>query len=154
MKFAQYSFSALALSLGLLATPAIATSFATSLAAESLNQSVGSLSNSLSGSSKSSQTNQAAAGDYQLIQVAATPARPGFVQLTLRNVTAQDAKDDVLLTLPQKAFDTSGLAQGNTITAREHSYGLEFANAQTRATFFLVMNDAAYRELASNPVAL
>jgi hypothetical protein len=154
MKFVQHSFSALALCLGALASPAMATSFATSLVGESLNQSVGSLSNSLSGSSKSSQTTQAAAGDYQLIQVAAAPARPGYVQLTLRNVTAQDAKDDVLLTLPQKAFDVSGLAPGGTVAARDRAYGLEFANAQTRAAFFLVMNDAAYRELASHPVAL
>jgi hypothetical protein len=76
------------------------------------------------------------------------------MQLTLRAAKAQDAADDVILSLPQKAFDTSGLAKGHTVAARQHAYGVEFANAQTRAAFFLVMNDAAYRELASHPVAL
>ncbi len=76
------------------------------------------------------------------------------MQMTLRAVKTQDAADDVVLTLPQKAFYTSGLATGDTVAARARAYGVEFANAQTRAAFFLAMNDAAYRELASHPVAL
>ena len=76
------------------------------------------------------------------------------MQMTLRAVKTQDATDDVVLTLPQKAFDSSGLAKGDTVAARARAFGVEFANAQTRAAFFLVMNDAAYRELASHPVAL
>ncbi len=154
MKFAQSVISALMLAAGVAALPAMATSSAASSAAESLNQSVGSLSNSVSGSSKGSQNVAAAAGDYQLIQVALAPGRPGFVQMTLRAARAQDAADDLVLTLPQKAFDTSGLAQGGTVAARERTWGTEFANAQTRSAFFLVMSDAAFRELASHPVAL
>jgi hypothetical protein len=154
MKFAKLALSVLVLAIGVAALPAMATSSAASSAAEGVNSSVGSLSNSVSGSSKSSQNTPVAAGDYQLIQVAAAPGRPGFAQLTLRAARAQDAANDVVLSLPQKAFDHSGLAKGDTVAAREHAYGLEFANAQTRAAFFLVMNDAAYRELASHPVAL
>lgn len=154
MKFAKFAFSALVLAMGVAASPVMAASSAASSAAESLNTSVGSLSNSVSGSSKSSQNTPVAAGDYQLIQVAAAPDRPGFTQLTLRAAKAQDAANDVILSLPQKAFDNSGLAKGDTVAAREHAYGVEFANAQTRAAFFLVMNDAAYRELASHPVVL
>jgi hypothetical protein len=44
--------------------------------------------------------------------------------------------------------------QGGIVAVRERAYGVEFANAQTRAAFFLVMTDAAFRELASHPVAL
>lgn len=154
MKFVKSVFSALVLAMGLAASPAMATSSAASSAAQSVNQSVGSLSNSVSGSSKSSQNTPVAAGDYQLIQVAAAPGRPGFMQMTLRAARAQTGADDVALTLPQKAFEVSGLAQGDTVAARERAYGTEFANAQTRAAFFLVMTDAAYRELATHPVAL
>jgi hypothetical protein len=154
MKFAKFVFSASVLAMAIAALPAMATSSAASSAAEGVNSSVGSLSNSVSGSSKSSQNTPIAAGDYQLIQVAASPGRPGFTQLTLRAVKAQDAANDVILSLPQKAFDNSRLTQGDTVAARQHAYGVEFANAQTRSAFFLVMNDAAYRELASHPVVL
>jgi hypothetical protein len=154
MKFAKSVFSALVLAIGAIALPAMATSSAASSAAQGVNSSVGSLSDSVSGSSKSSQNTAVAAGDYQLIQVAAVPNRPGFMQMTLRAAKTPSAPDDVVLTLPQKAFDTSGLTKGDTVAARAHAYGIEFANAQTRTTFFLVMNDAAYRELASHPVVL
>jgi hypothetical protein len=154
MKFAKSVLSVLALLVAVVALPAMAGSSAASSAAQGVNSSVGSLSDSVSGSSKSSQNTAVAAGDYQLIQVAAAPNRPGFAQMTLRAVKTQDAAEDVVLTLPQKAFDNSGLAKGDTVAAREHAYGVEFANAQTRAAFFLVMSDAAYRELASHPVAL
>jgi hypothetical protein len=154
MKFARSVSSALVLAVGAAALPAMAASSAASSTAQSVNSSVGSLSDSVSGSSKSSQNTPIAAGDYQLIQVAAAPNRPGFMQMTLRAVKTQDANDDVVLTLPQKALDSSGLAKGDTVAARSRAFGVEFANAQTRTTFFLVMNDAAYRELASHPVAL
>jgi hypothetical protein len=154
MKFAKFVLSVSVLALCIAALPAMAGSSAASSAAQGVNSSVGSLSDSVSGSSKSSQNTAVAAGDYQLIQVATAPNRPGFMQMTLRAAKTQDAVEDVVLTLPQKAFDTSGLAKGDTVAARERAYGLEFANAQTRTTFFLVMSDAAYRELASHPVAL
>jgi hypothetical protein len=132
----------------------MAASSTASSASESLTTSVGSVSNSLTGVSGSSKTAVAAAGDYQLIQVAAAENRPGMLQLTLRPVGGQGTAEDIVLALPQKAFDNSGLAQGDTVAARARAYGLEFANAQTRAAFFLVMSDASYRELASHPVAL
>jgi hypothetical protein len=157
MPMPNFALSAAALAISLMAVPALAASSAASSASDSLTTSVGSVSNSFTGASGSSKTAVAAAGDYQLIQVAAAPNRPGVLQLTLRPVAAkegQGAAEDLLLSLPQKAFDSSGLAQGQVVAARAHAYGLEFANAQTRAAFFLVLSDAAYRELASHPVAL
>jgi hypothetical protein len=132
----------------------MAASSTASSASESLTTSVGSVSNSLTGVSGSSKTAVAAAGDYQLIQVAAAENRPGMLQLTLRPVGGQGTAEDIVLSLPQKAFDNSGLVQGDTVAARGRAYGIEFANAQTRSAFFLVMSDASYRELASHPVAL
>ncbi len=154
MKFAKSVVSASILAMGTAALPAMAASSAASSATQSANSAVGSLSDSVSGSSQSSQNTPIAAGDYQLIQVAEAPKRPGFMQMTLRAAKNSGAADDVVLTLPRKAFDTSGLAKGDTVAARERAYGVEFANAQTREAFFLVMNDAAHRELASHPVAL
>jgi hypothetical protein len=157
MKFNQHFLTALVIAMGLVALPILAASSAAPSASDSLTTSVGSVSNSFTGASGSSKTAVAAAGDYQLIQVAAAPNRPGVLQLTLRPVAAKDeqgAADDILLSLPQKAFDHSGLTQGQVVAARAHAYGLEFANAQTRAAFFLVLSDAAFRELASHPVAL
>jgi hypothetical protein len=161
MTFTKHSLSApvlaMTLAMGLAPLPGLAASSTASSASESLTTSVGSVSNSLTGASGSSKTAVAAAGDYQLIQIAAADNRPGVVQLTLRPLGRQGVQgtpEDIVLSLPQKAFDNSGLAQGDTVAARERAYGVEFANAQTRAAFFLVMSDASYRELASHPVAL
>jgi hypothetical protein len=158
MKLSKHSLSAsvLAMTLAMSLAPltGMAASSTASSASESLTTSVGSVSNSLTGASGSSKTAVAAAGDYQLIQVAAAESRPGVLQLTLRPLGGQGTPEDIVLSLPQKAFDNSGLVQGDTVAARGRAYGLEFANAQTRAAFFLVMSDASYRELASHPVAL
>jgi hypothetical protein len=156
-KRTQHTVSALVMSMGLVALPVWAASSAASSASDSVTTSMGSVSNSFNKISGSSKTAVAAAGDYQLIQVAAAPDRPGVLQLTLRPVGTkeeQGAAQDILLSLPQKAFDNSGLVHGQVVAARERAYGLEFANAQTRAAFFLVLSDDAYRELASHPVAL
>jgi hypothetical protein len=155
MQFVKHSLCVLAASVAIGgALPAMAGSSAASSAAQSANSAVGSLSDSVSGSSQNSQNAALAGGDYQLIQAAVAPQRPGFMQLTLRAARAKDGEGDVVLSIPQKAFDNSGLATGDKVAARARAYGVELANAHTRATFFLVMNDAAYRELASHPIAL
>jgi hypothetical protein len=40
------------------------------------------------------------------------------------------------------------------VSARNRDYGVEFARADNRQPFFLVLEDAWYQELASNPVTL
>jgi hypothetical protein len=59
-----------------------------------------------------------------------------------------------LLYLPQQTFERAGLAPGGTITAQQRPYGVEFAHADTRRAFFLLLNDGVQRELRSNPVSL
>jgi hypothetical protein len=143
------------LAISVLATPSFAASSAASSASESITTSVGSLSDSVEGSSKSSsKPRPLAAGDYKVIDVAALTDKPGMLRITLRAVNEQAETREFALIMPQKAFDTSGLTKGELVTAKDRSYGTEFSNKQTQTAFFLVLNDEAHRELASNPVTL
>ena len=126
-----------------------AESFASS-ASSAGSASVGSLSDSIKGSSNaSSGDNKVAEGDYKVIEVAALPERPGMLRLTLR----QGEHNEFLLELPQQALGARGAAAGDTVSARYRPYGIEFARADTRETFFLVLTDDWRRELDAHPVA-
>ena len=112
----------------------------------------GSVSDSLSGSSNSSGGHQRVAnGDYQIIQIAATPGRADRVRLTMR---AADPKEQLVLDLPQTTFDQQRLASGDLVHAQNRVYGVEFARADDRQPFYLVLADEWYGELAARPVAL
>lgn len=133
--------------------PALAASSAASSASESLSTSVGSVSDSFKNSSESSdRPNRTADGDYKVIEVAAADERPGTLRLKLQ--PADGAGEAFELYLPQKAADVGGVAVGQVVSARNRDYGVEFARADNRQPFFLVLEDAWYQELASNPVAL
>ncbi len=148
------TLACITLALGAVALPALASSTATSSLADSLATSVGSISDSVKGSSNSSsRATGVAEGDYKLIQVAAGD-QPGHVTLTLQAVADASADGEVLLTVPQKAYDQSGLTQDLTVSARHRPYGVEFANGQTRQAFFLALTNDWYRELQNQPVRL
>ena len=132
------------------AAAAHAESFASS-ASSAGSASVGSLSDSIKGSSNSSSgNNKVAEGDYKIIEVAALPERPGMLRLTLR----QDDAHEFFLELPQQALGARGAAAGDTVSAHYRPYGLEFARADTREPFFLVLADDWRRELDARPVSL
>lgn len=138
-------------------SPSQAASTASVSVSDSVATSVGSTSTSLKGSSNSvSGRDKVAEGDYQIIMatatIDATKDAPAMVRLTLQ-ATAGDAAPLILL-LPQAIWAQSGLDTGHTVSARHRPYGLEFAQAQTRQAFFLVLDDAWYRELQSRPVVL
>ncbi|MEK8033776.1 hypothetical protein AACH06_23380 [Ideonella sp. DXS29W] len=142
-----------AVSLAAAMLPAQAASSAASSASDSLSTSVGSVSDSFQGSSDSSnRPNRTAEGDYQVIQVAAAPARPGKLQVTLRPATGTGEAFELFL--PTQAADAGGVTVGQVVHARQRDYGVEFARADNQQPFFLVLEDAWYQELASNPVAL
>jgi hypothetical protein len=153
----QFS-AATAFALAILSSPTMAASSATSLLYQSIGTSVGSLSDSVTRSSNgSSQGGRVAGGQYKLIEVALAPDQPGFVRLKMHAVAAAqgpNGTNELVLTLPQTAFDKSGLLAGDVIAAQERPYGVEFANGKTQVAFFLVLNDDTYRELASIPVVL
>jgi hypothetical protein len=139
------------------AMPTIAASSATSLIYQSIGTSVGSLSDSVTRSSNgSSQGGRVAAGQYNLLEVAQASDQPGFVRLKMQAVAIQgdSGAAEFFLSLPQAAFEKSGLLVGDVIAASERAYGVEFANGKTQVAFFLVLNDDTYRELATTPVVL
>lgn len=131
---------------------------ASSTASSASSDSIGSSSDSVRKSSdSSSKGGDVAEGDYKVIEVAAVAERAGMVRMKLQAVAAPaDAQEDgeFYLYLPQQAFDSSRLTTGQVVAARHRDYGVEFANADTRRAFFLVLHDAWYRELQSNPVVL
>ena len=84
--------------------------------------------------------------------------QPDQVQLRLAPVaaatTGTPAPTGFTLTLPRETAERARLAVGQVITAEHRPYGLAFATggAGTQAPFYLVLDDAWYRELASRPV--
>jgi hypothetical protein len=117
--------------------------------------SVGSLSDSIHGSSKSSSgDNKVADGDYEVLEVAALPGRPGMLRLRMQTHTAAGNKEasGFLLDLPQQALGQRGLAAGDIVSVYNRPYGLEFARAQTREAFFLVLTDEWRSDLDAHAV--
>ncbi len=115
-----------------------------SLAASSTSQSLGASSNSSKGG------NTARAGDYRIEAVAAAEA--GKVRLVLQALQPTPERAGFVLTLPQAALEAQGLARGDTVSVRERAYGFEFARADTKQAFFLVLADDWQRELDPRPV--
>lgn len=151
---------ALLVSLALAAAmPARADSSTSSAASSAGSASIGSLSDSLRGSSKSSTgPTKVAEGDYRVSEVAALADRPGMLQLRLEPVltataTSGDATE-LWLTLPQKALSARGLAAGDVVNAAQRPYGLQFAHADSREAFFLVLADDWQRDLDPKRVTL
>ncbi len=138
------------------ASPALAgTTISTSIS-DSISTAVGSVSTSLKKSSQSvSGDDKVADGDYKVIEVATLADQPGMVRLKLQAVAQQATPEgEYFLTVPQKAVDAHGVAEGQVLAAHNRPYGVEFAAADTRKAFFLVLDDAWYRELSVKPVLL
>lgn len=147
------SILSLALICGLAAGPALAASSASSASSEGSSASVGSLSTSIEKSSaSSSKDDKVADGDYRVIEMAAAPQQPGKLRLTLRAVKAADG--EFYLYVPQEAVQQGRLSQGDVVTARQQSYGVQFAAGTPREPFFLVVRDDWYPELRTRPVTL
>lgn len=145
------AFTATSLLAATLAAPALAGTSTSSLVSDSLSTSVGQSSDSISTSSRASsgQPPRVAAGDYQVIEVAEVAARPGRVALRL-----QGTGEDFTLEVPAATLAKNPVAVGDTLTASERPYGVEFAVAKTKNVFFLVLDDATHREIATRPVTL
>jgi hypothetical protein len=137
--------------IALAAGSAQAESFASSAVGAS-SASVGSLSDSLRNSSASSTGGkQAAAGRYRVTEVAEAGA--GRLQIGLQADGGQAGDAQYLtLTLPAQALAARALAAGDFVQATPRPYGTEFAYADTRGAFFLVLDDTWYAELKARPV--
>ncbi len=156
VRFTLPAIALLAAGVPALLAPAQAASSASSAVSDSIGALSGSVSTSFEKSSNSSSRRDVAAGDYRIVDVAAVDGRPGLLRLRLQAVEADAADvaagDGFWLLLPQQAFDNGRLAAGQIVSALARPYGLEFARADTRQAFFLVLADTWYRELQSNPV--
>ena len=115
--------------------------------------SVGSLSDSITTSSGSS-TNKVTEGDYRIIDVAAAE-RPDALRLKMQHVAhAGDDAAVIYLDVPRTALNDRAAAAGDTVAVRQRPYGYEFAWADTRVAFFLVLAADWRRELDPRPVTL
>jgi hypothetical protein len=149
----------LACALSLVAAPMLAgaESFASS-ASSAGSASLGSLSDSVQGSSRSSSgETKVAEGDYRVIEVTELAERPGLLQLKLQQADVAGEAGELWLTLPQKALAQRPLLVGDTVHAHKRPYGFEFARAdgtKSRAPFFLVLANDWKRQLDPQPVKL
>jgi opacity protein-like surface antigen len=153
MTFARHLLLAAVLAAGCM-TQAQADSFASS-ASSAGSASSGSISTSLNGSSNSSSGNDKIAnGPYRIDRVEAlaqAPGRPGMVRLSMQ---AEQVNQQLTLDLPAAVFAKQHLGQGDLVDVQRRDYGFQFAHADTRAAFFLVLADDWHDELAARPVTL
>ncbi len=147
---------ALVAAVALLAAPSVmAVSSTASSASEGVSTSVGSLSDSVKGSSNSSSGDaKVAEGQYKIIDVAAVDGQPGTAQLRLQAVAGTGAAGELLLLVPQRTVEQAHLAAGEVVQARLRPYGVEFAKATDGTAFFLALTEGWLRELQNNPVTL
>lgn len=145
---------AAALALGLTGAAAQAGSSSASSAA---SDSVGSSSTSIEKSSGSSSSkDKVAQGEYTIIEMTAVAHQPDMLRLRLQAASPLQTQEFFLL-LPRQAVARGQLATGDKVLAQQREYGLAFAAVTAQGTadpFFLVLDDAWYRELDSRPLAI
>ena len=144
--------------ISLMATAANAESFASS-ASSAGSKSVGSLSDSLTGSSNSSSgEKKVAEGNYRVEQVAEVAGKPDHLRLHLRLQPQADATAEptvtVLLDLPRGAVERQVLGVDSVIALRQRAYGMEVAHQATQTAFFLLLADGWRNDLDSRVVTL
>ena len=146
--------------ISLMATAAHAESFASS-ASSAGSKSVGSLSDSLIGSSNSSSgEKKVAEGNYRIEQVAEVAGKPDHLRLHLRLQTEGTAPatteptGTVQLDLPRAAVERQALGVATVIALRQRAYGMEVAHQATQTAFFLLLADAWRDDLDTRAVRL
>lgn len=136
-----------AATLALALASAGATVSTSSAVSDSVDVSARAISHSLKRSSDSSSGRPVAQGDYRVTQVA--QVAPEVQEVTLQAVAGTGARGELVLHMPDRAVQAGGVAVGEVVLARQRPYGYELARADTRAAFFLLLEDPWYRELQS-----
>lgn len=146
----------LAAMLGMSAAHADSTSSASSASSTSIGSSSTSLEKSSNSSSKGKDA--VAQGQYTVVDMVAVADKPNVLRLRLTPAdAANNGTNDFVLLLPREAAERAQLAAGQVISAEHRAYGLAFAASDAAGNttpFFLVLDDAWYRELESRPVVL
>lgn len=141
-----------AISLTLIAMPALADS--TSSASSAASTSVGSSSTSLETSSNSSTgKKQVAQGAYTLVDMVALADKPDMLRLRMLGQGPGQTAEFSLL-MPRETAERAQLVAGQTLHALARTYGVAFAASDTASPFFLVLDDAVYREVDSRPLGV
>ena len=83
--------------------------------------------------------------------VAKAPQREGMARVTMQ---ANDTDLRVMVDLPQTVVDREQLRNGALVHAQQRAYGIAFEHGDTRAPFFLALNDEWIDELAAHKVSL
>jgi hypothetical protein len=140
--------------LALATLPAHAASSASSASSEGSSASSGSVSDSFGSSSDSSKgEKKIAEGHYRIVRVAEA-GTTGKLQLTLAALDGT-AGTTLELVLPAATVRQAALTEGDTLHARERSYGWALAAgtaAEAREPFFLIVHDAQRREFATRKI--
>lgn len=122
----------------------------TSAASSAGSASSGSVSTSLKSSSHSSTDDEKTAnGDYRIVDVAQAPDHADHLRVTM---VSDESQQRIALDLPANVFAKQGLGPGDLVHAQPRAYGFEFAHADTREPFYLVLSDDWQGELAPRPV--
>lgn len=121
------------------------------------SQSLGSSSVSLQKSSESSSSrNQVAQGPYTIIDMAEVPQQPDMLRVQLQGqLQGQMGTQEFFLLLPRATAQRVPLRVGAIIEVQHRPFGLAFVAANgiaAKEPFFLVLDDAWYRELNSQRV--
>ncbi|HLO96539.1 MAG TPA: hypothetical protein VK195_19695 [Burkholderiaceae bacterium] len=126
-----------------------ADSSSVSSALDSGSRSVGSVSDSIQGSSNSSTGRRVAAGEYRIVEIAALDDHPGLERLQLEGEGGRFA-----LLLPAAVREREALRSGDRIAVSTPAYGLAFARAGAREPFFLALDEAWRHEFQRRAVSL
>jgi hypothetical protein len=143
---------ACALALGITVSMSCHADSVASSASSAGSASLGSLSDSVQGSSNSSKK-AVAEGDYRVIEVADVPERPDLLRLTMQPANGQDEDAVVYLRVPREALEQRALVPGDIVTATTRPYGVAFARGDTHEAFFLALADGWRREIDPRPIA-
>ncbi len=136
---------------GLAASPlvALADSSSVSSTSASASQSLGSVSDSIQGSSNSSTGRRVAAGEYRVVEIAALEDRPGLERVQLEGEGGRFS-----LLLPAALREREALRSGDRIAVSTPAYGLAFARVGAREPFFLALEEGWRHEFQRRAVTL
>ncbi len=139
-----------AIALMLLALPPLAARADSSSVASisaSVSKAVGSVSDSIQGSSNSSADRRVAAGPYRVVEIAAADGRPGMERVQLQG----DAEQFTLL-LPAEVRQRAALQAGDRVAVSTPAYGVAFVREGAAEPFFLALDDAWRHEFQRQAV--
>ena len=121
---------------------------------DSISGTVGSMSDSVEPSSKSSaNVVHLADGGYKITDIAAVDGHPGKMRLALQ--ADGDSRDkDIYLYVPRDDYMRADLSVGQEIMATRQPYGVAFSLGDVKQPFVVVLADDWVSDLRSNALSL